>query len=606
VKSLTDLLISIVPHRHPAPSPQAPSACSNCHTDFTHGSWPLFQHYRVCDVCGQHFQLPARERIQRLADAGTFHEVNSSLASVDPLSFSDRLPYRQRLDEARKRTGVAEAVVTGTCRIGGVQTVLAVLDFAFLGGSMGSVVGEKITLAFELATRRRLPVVTVSTSGGARMQEGMLSLVQMAKTAAAARRLHEARQPFISVLADPTTGGIYASYASLGDVIIAEPHALIGFAGPRVVEQTMHQLAPDESHRAEYLLQHGAIDQIVDRPLLRDRLGALLEVLSWRNRSVVPAAYELSPVASSMDDSRPAWEIVQLARRTDRPTSLQHIQAITREFLELRGDRLGGDDPAVAIGLAQLAGRPVAIIAEERGSGGPDDPTRGGRPLPEGYRKALRMMGLANKFGLPLLTFIDTPGAYAGQEAEQRGLSRALAECLSYMSGIATQTVAVVVGEGGSGGAIALGVADRVLMLENATYSVISPEGAAAILYHDASRAEEVARSLRITAFDCKELGVVDEVVPEPNGGAHLDPARASQLLEASIIRSLTELQRVPLRKTMKARYQKFRRMGQYNHHFNLAVAREVATLQGWMEGFREHWPGRRPPVPVAEAQAEG
>jgi acetyl-CoA carboxylase carboxyl transferase alpha subunit len=191
------------------------------------------------------------------------------------------------------------------------------------------------------------------------------------------------------------------------------------------------------------------------------------------------------------------------------------------------------------------------------------------------------MMGLANKFALPLLTFIDTPGAYAGLEAEERGLARSLAESLSYMSGISTQTIATVIGEGGSGGAIALAVADRVLMLENAIYSVIAPEGAAAILYHDASRAQEVAESLRLTAADLKTLGVIDEVVPEPEGGAHHDPAQSSAMLKESIERALSELQRVPLRKTLKARYQKFRRMGQYNRYFNLAVAREVQALQG-------------------------
>jgi acetyl-CoA carboxylase carboxyl transferase beta subunit/acetyl-CoA carboxylase carboxyl transferase alpha subunit len=604
VKSLADLLISIVPHRQPEPATSAPPICPSCHTDLSQGSWPVFQGYRVCDVCGHHFQLSARARIQQLVDAGTFREVNSSLASVDPLSFTDRLSYRKRLEEARKKTGVTEAAVTGTCRMGGTPAVLVVLDFEFLGGSMGSVVGEKITLAFELAARRRLPIVTVSTSGGARMQEGMLSLVQMAKTAAAARRLHEARQPFISVLADPTTGGIYASFASLGDVIIAEPKALIGFAGPRVVEQTMHQPLPVQSHRAEFLLEHGAIDLVVERPLLRDRLIALLTMLCRRNRPNFVVAEDLGPPAPPAAP-RPAWEIVQLARRSDRPTSMDHVLAMTRDFIELHGDRVGGDDPAMRVGVANLSGRPVAIIAEERGPGTADDPTRGGRPLPSGYRKALRMMGLANKFGLPLLTFIDTPGAYAGVEADEEGLARVLAECLSYMSGIGTQTVAAVVGEGGSGGALALGVADRVLMMENAIYSVISPEGAAAILYHDATRAQEVASALRITAADCKSLGVVDDVVPEPDGGAHRDPAQASQLLQHAIFQALVDLQRVPLRKTMKARYQKFRRMGHHSRWFNVAVSREVAALQEQWQRLRGYLPARRPePAPEGAPNA--
>ncbi|HEX6512959.1 MAG TPA: carboxyltransferase subunit alpha, partial [Chloroflexota bacterium] len=353
-----------------------------------------------------------------------------------------------------------------------------------------------------------------------------------------------------------------------------------------------------EVHRAEYLLEHGAIDLIVDRPALRDKLIALLGMLTWRNRPSFVAAEE-PPRAATPQATRPAWEIVQLARRNDRPTSLDHIRAMTTDFCTLHGDRLGGDDPAIVIGLANLSGRPVAIIGEERGAGTADDPTRGGRPMPSGYRKALRMMNLASKFGLPLLTFIDTPGAYPAIEAEERGLARALAECLSYMSGISTQTVAAVVGEGGSGGALALGVADRVLMMENSIYSVIAPEGAAAILYHDAAKAQELAAALRITAADCKALGVVDEVVPEPEGGAHSDPAQASQLLSEAIVRALVDLQRSPLRKTIKARYQKFRRMGHHSRYFNLAVSREITALQGY---FRHHWPHRHAsPLPLGE-----
>ncbi|MBV9120460.1 MAG: acetyl-CoA carboxylase, carboxyltransferase subunit beta [Chloroflexi bacterium] len=609
MKSLADLLISIVPHRHQELPATSGNNCPDCQTDLGHGAHPLYQRFRVCDVCGHHFQVSARDRIAQLADAGTFHEVNRSLASVDPLSFSDRVSYRQRLDDARRRTGATEAVVTGTCRVGGVQAVLAVLDFEFLGGSMGSVVGEKVTLALELASRRRLPIVTVSTSGGARMQEGMLSLVQMAKTAAAARKLHEASQPFISILANPTTGGIYASYASLGDVIVAEPHALIGFAGPRVVEMTMHQALPDEVHRAEYLLAHGAIDLVVERPALRERLISLLTALSPRTRPTEPIAEpDLSP-RPSPDSDRPAWEVVQLARRPDRPTSMELVREITSDFVELHGDRAGGEDSAIVIGIADLDGRPVAIIAEQRGSGTDGDPTRGGRPMPEGYRKARRLMGLAAKFSLPLLTFIDTPGAYAGIAAEERGLAGALAECLSYMSGIATPTIAVVVGEGGSGGALALGVADRILMLENAIYSVIAPEGAAAILYHDAARAEEIAASLRITAADCFTLGVIDEIVPEPEGGAHADPVQAARLLKLSIEHALAELQRMPMRKISRARYQKFRRMGQYNHHFNLAVAREVSLLQEYMQkrvhDIRGWFPRSTDTQPTEKAPAE-
>ncbi|MHB8620905.1 MAG: acetyl-CoA carboxylase carboxyltransferase subunit alpha/beta, partial [Chloroflexota bacterium] len=378
MKSLADLLVSILPQRQHDLAATESRVCAGCQTDLSQGNWPLFQRYRVCDSCGHHFTIPARERIQQMVDSASFHEFSQSLTSADPLAFADRLPYRERLEAAQRKTGATEAVVTGTCKIGGSEAVLAVLDFDFLGGSMGSVVGEKVTLAFELAIRRKLPIVTVATSGGARMQEGMLSLVQMAKTAAAARQLHEAHLPFVSILANPTTGGIYASFASLGDVVIAEPRALIGFAGPRVVQQTMHQTGPDVSHRAEYLLARGAIDQIIDRPRLRERLVDLLAIWASAGRqkrasppaqaAAAPpegqAAAEPEEPASEQRPGRSAWETVQIARRKDRPTAADYIHGITTGFFELHGDRYVGDDPAVVAGLAQWEGQPVAIVGQ--------------------------------------------------------------------------------------------------------------------------------------------------------------------------------------------------------------------------------------------------
>jgi acetyl-CoA carboxylase carboxyl transferase subunit beta len=231
---------------------------------------------RVCPKCRYPFRISARERLQLLADPGTFEERDAQLASGDPLRFKDTRWYRDRVKAAREKTGLEEAVVTGLARIGGFPVVLGVFEFAFLGGSMGSVVGEKLARAIELAVERRLPVVIVSASGGARMQEGILSLMQMAKTAAALERLGAHGLPYLSVLTDPTTGGVTASFAMLGDVILAEPRALIGFAGPRVIAETIRQPLPEGFQRAEFLLEHGQLDAIVERRDLKDTLRRLL------------------------------------------------------------------------------------------------------------------------------------------------------------------------------------------------------------------------------------------------------------------------------------------------------------------------------------------
>ncbi|MBI4594082.1 MAG: acetyl-CoA carboxylase carboxyltransferase subunit beta [Candidatus Rokubacteria bacterium] len=231
---------------------------------------------RVCPKCRYGFRISARERIALLADGGSFEERDAGIASGDPLGFKDTKRYRDRVRAAREKTGNTEAVVTGVARIGGYPVVLAAFDFAFLGGSMGSVVGEKLTRAIELAIAKHWPVVIVSASGGARMQEGILSLMQMAKTSAALERLGAERLPYISVLTDPTTGGVTASFAMLGDVIMAEPRALIGFAGPRVVAETIRQPLPEGFQRSEFLLEHGQLDLIVERSQLKDTLKRLL------------------------------------------------------------------------------------------------------------------------------------------------------------------------------------------------------------------------------------------------------------------------------------------------------------------------------------------
>jgi acetyl-CoA carboxylase carboxyl transferase subunit beta len=543
---------------------QAPEAsaitCPRCQTQLD--GQPLYRHYRVCDVCQYHFTVPACERIRQLVDHESFRETHRRLAPVDPLGFTDRLPYRERLRQAQQRTGLVDAAVTGTATIGGRPVVLAVLDFRFLGGSMGSVVGEKIALAGELALRRRVPLITVTTSGGARMQEGLLSLMQMAKTTGVIARLHAAGVPFLSILSSPVTGGVYASFASLGDIIIAEPGGPIGFAGPRVAAQTAGHEVPDAERDAAALLQHGQLDMVVERPRLRDLVGVLLDQLG--------SPYQLQLRGSREARLRPegepisAWQTLQLARHQQRPTAYDYIARLCPTFIELHGDRLYADDPAIICGLADLGGASVVIIGQERGHGAESASRNEGRARPEGYRKAIRMIRLAAKFQLPVITFVDTPGADVSLESEQRGLANAIAQCMAALSEVPSPVIAVVIGEGGSGGALALGVANRVLMLEHAVYSVISPEGCAAILFGDATRAEEVAPALHMTAHDGHELGVVDVVVPEPTGGAHLDHSAAAHMLRRMLLPELLALQQQTPSKLVRQRQQKFRSIGRY------------------------------------------
>jgi acetyl-CoA carboxylase carboxyl transferase subunit beta len=257
---------------------------------------------QVCAKCGHHFRLSALERLRHLFDDGVFTEHDRGLASTDPLEFTDTKPYRTRLASSRKATGHQDAIVCGTGLIDGIETEVAAMEYGFIGGSMGVVVGEKITRAVERALERRLPVVVVSCSGGARMMEGALSLMQMAKISAALARLDRARLPFLSVLTDPTTGGVTASFAMLGDLNIAEPKALIGFAGPRVIEQTIRQKLPDGFQRSEFLLEHGFVDLVVDRRELKATLARALRFMLADAPSSPPAP-ELATSAATSDTS---------------------------------------------------------------------------------------------------------------------------------------------------------------------------------------------------------------------------------------------------------------------------------------------------------------
>jgi acetyl-CoA carboxylase carboxyl transferase alpha subunit/acetyl-CoA carboxylase carboxyl transferase beta subunit len=550
----------------------APVVCPSCRLE--HPAEAIEERLYVCAGCRRYLAMPSPARIRLLADPRSFREIDRGLISVDPLQFIDRKPYRARLLEARRQTGLREAVTTGLCRIGGRPVLLAVFDFEFLGGTMGSVVGEKVANAFQHATRRRIPLVSVAASGGARMQEGMLSLMQMAKVSAAAARHGRHGLPFISILTDPTFGGVTASFASLGDVIIAEPGAQIGFVGPRVIEQTTGATLPADSHRAETLFRHGLVDLIVPRERLRATVSYLVGHLAGMP---TPRPRNGRTPAPPGGGGLAAWEEVQLARHVARPTAVDYIARMTTEFVELHGDRQGGDDPAVVGGLAELDGQTIMIIGQERGGTLEAQADRHhGMAGPGGYRKALRLARLAAKFHIPVVTLVDTPGADPSYEAERGGIALALAENLAAMAGLPTPVVAVIIGEGGSGGALAMGVGDRVLMMEHAIYSVISPEGAAAILYRDVAQAQSLSTALKITARDLRRLGVIDEIVPEPAGGAHLDHAAAAAALAAHVSDALPTLRRIPIPKLLERRYEKYRHIGRTGVYWREVVRGEM------------------------------
>ena len=520
----------------------------------------------ICPKCHGYFRIPAYKRIELVTDAGSFEEWDAKIDEGErpenPLDFRG---YTEKVKALRVKTGLDEAVVTGKATICGYPVVIGVCDGRFMMASMGHAVGEKITRAVERATEERLPVVLFTCSGGARMQEGIISLMQMAKTSAALKRHSDAGFLYIPVLTDPTTGGVTASFAMLGDIILAEPGALIGFAGPRVIEQTIGQKLPEGFQRAEFLLEHGFVDRIVTRDEMKEVLGQILKmhtVTDEKKEDCPEKKKENRKNISAGKENVSDWERVLKSREKERPVGKDYIDRLFTDFVELHGDRYYRDDPAIIGGIAYFQGICVTVIAQAKGRTTKENLERNfAMPSPEGYRKARRLMKQAEKFHRPVINFVDTPGAFCGMEAEERGQGEAIARNLFELSGLKVPVLSVVIGEGGSGGALALAVADEVWMMENAVYSVLSPEGFASILWKDSKRASEAAGVMRLTAADLKELKVIEEIICEPEVYREDTMVPVLRELEEKMEHFLEQYGSLSEKQLTDRRYDRFRRM---------------------------------------------
>lgn len=592
-------------------------SCSKCKLSFEAAT--IVEHGHSCPACGALLRMTSDERIATVLDDGAFEEWDASLPDVNPLDFEG---YPEKLASNRERSGFQEAVRIGRGAVGGVPCACGFMDSTFLMGSMGSVVGEKVSRLFDRATAEGLPVVMFCASGGARMQEGLISLMQMAKTACAVQRHDQAGLLYLSVLTDPTTGGVTASFATEADIILSEPGTLIGFAGQRVIRDTIRQELPEGFQTAEFALDHGLIDAIVPREHLREAIGRLLALhgATSTDPAVAKAALggpygaqamacgpmntvTVSPQAEVRErhldlaakipfvnrilkpsdsmrqlerhaererkksgvsaESTPgsAWESVQLARNVHRPTAKRYIDDFSEGFFELHGDRAFADDGAIIGGIGWVDGIACTIIGQEKGADLAERIRRNfGCPQPEGYRKAMRLMRQADKFGRPVICIVDTQGAFCGTEAEERGQGNAIAESLTTMAALEVPAVSVLIGEGGSGGALALALSNRVAMQEHAVYSVLSPEGFASILWKDGKRAPEAAAAMRMGADEVCAMGIVDEVLPEGEGGAHESPESALRSVHEYLSRMLTELKGIPGSELKRQRQERFAR----------------------------------------------
>lgn len=536
---------------------QTTRVCKKCNREVLRSE--LEKNGDVCPYCGSYLRVHAYKRISRLADKNSFIEWDGNIRiTVD----KENVSYRNKLESSQNKHGLREAVVTGTIKIAGIETAIGVMDTRFLMASMGHVVGEKITKLFERATKKKVPVILFCCSGGARMQEGIISLMQMEKTAAAVNRHDEAGLLYVSVLTNPTMGGVTASFAMLADIILAEKEAMVGFAGSRVIEQNTDEKEEVNFQTAEFQLEHGFVDGIVTRQNTRKQLEEILQMHVKCKKCFKDIYKNKSKDASNIATELNSWERVKIARNYKRPISSDYIAKVFEDFIELKGDRVGNDDHTIIAGLAKFNGFPVTVVGQQKGKKTLEEAIyyNWGMASPSGYRKALRLMKQAEKFGRPIVCFVDTIGAACGKDAEENGQSIAIAQMLKEMSVLQVPVLSVIIGEGSSGGALAMGVGDEVWMLENAVYSILTPEGYASIIWRDNERAKDAAEVMSMDAESLYEMQVIDKIIYEGAPATVDDMDEVSENLKREISRFLAQYSGKKGKKLVNERYNRFRK----------------------------------------------
>ncbi len=463
-------------------------------------------------------KLTAWDRILSVIDEDD--EFNPIYDGLSPKNLLDIPDYDKKLENAQKLTKLEDSILTGIGIVGGVTCAIGAMDYRFLCGSLGSVSGEKIANLIEIAGRGGYPLIIFCCSGGARMQEGIYSLMQMSKIVTTLAKYKEQIPIYISILTNPTMGGVTASFGMLGDIILAEPDATIGFAGPKVIEPLIKEKIPKDFQSAENQLKNGFIDAVVPRDQLKNTLDLLIKSTKYQVLDKDTSTVEFDLVNYQED----VWQKIKGIRSFERLDNKDYISKLFNNFIELHGDRVSGDDPTIYGGIAYFRDIPVTVISITKGHNTDEIiKNKFGMVSPEGYRKAIRLLKLHPS--RPVIIFVNTPGAYPGILAEEKGQGTAIANCLLAMADVTAPTLSFITGEGGSGGALALATSNCVWMLENSVYSVISPEGFASILFKDVNRAPEAAKLMRMTSKDLLEAEVIDGIIPEHGGATmeHLD-----------------------------------------------------------------------------------
>ena len=530
----------------------------------------LYSTYKICHNCNFHFYIKPYERINLLTDRESYVEFNQELPNEFNYIYDKYPDYAKRAQKDTERTGLNDSVLTGYASIGGNRCILTILDFSFMGGNLGLISGEKISLAIDLAVSKKLPIVSIISSSGTRLEEGMISIMQMAKITLSMANAKKFNIPSISLLTNPCTGQAYATLATFSDIIMSEPGASVGLSPLKDLKHSSGSVK-FESRTSDSLVSRGLIDSIVNRNHQKEEISRIIDLLNNRHKLVYENKNKKVNEFALSDI--PIDKREYISQHPSRPSASLFLDKVFEHFFELKGDRLLENSERIVTGLAQLGGQTVMLVAQEYIKDASSSIGKNGLSSTD-FRKCTRAISLASKFNIPIITFIDTKGHDLSYEEEIKGIGVSLGGTLLAMAELNSPSMSVLIGVGGSEAALSLDISDRRIMLENAILKI--PD----------NNTEINKKNMVLGSRECKELDIVDIIVPEPIGGLHLNPDECFSLLRKVLMIELAELNQMSSRSRFRSKYNKFRGIPGFSNNMLTDLTNDVLAVKSKLTNY--------------------
>ncbi len=530
----------------------------------------LYSTYKICHNCNFHFYIKPYERINLLTDRESYVEFNQKLPNEFNYIYDKYPDYAKRAQKDTERTGLNDSVLTGYASIGGNRCILTILDFSFMGGNLGLISGEKISLAIDLAVSKKLPIVSIISSSGTRLEEGIISIMQMAKITLSMANAKKFNIPSISLLTNPCTGQAYATLATFSDIIMSEPGASVGLSPLKDLKHSSGSVK-FESRTSDSLVSRGLIDSIVNRNHQKEQISRIIDLLNDRHKLVYENKNK--KVNEFALSNIPIDKREYISQHPSRPSASLFLDKVFEHFFELKGDRLLENSERIVTGLAQLGGQTVMLVAQEYIKDASSSIGKNGLSSTD-FRKCTRAISLASKFNIPIITFIDTKGHDLSYEEEIKGIGVSLGGTLLAMAELNSPSMSVLIGVGGSEAALSLDISDRRLMLENAILKI--PD----------NNTEINKKNMVLGSRECKELDIVDIIVPEPIGGLHLNPDECFSLLRKVLMIELAELNQMSSRSRFRSKYNKFRGIPGFSNNMLTDLTNDVLSVKSKLTNY--------------------